>query len=65
MSFRHLELDVSAQKSKSKQRMNPAVRDKELPKQLKTVYWCQSPCKVFLCIGSLEENYFDEYHSKV
>ena len=31
--------------------MNPAAKDKDLPKRAKTVNWCKS-CEVFLCIAS-------------
>jgi len=44
--------------------VNPAAKDKDLPKRAKTVYWYKS-CKVFLCIASGNENCLELYRSKV
>src|SRR6218665_1879236 len=53
---------VCSEKYKQSKRANPAVKNKDLPKRAKTVYWCKS-CEVFLCITSGNEN--ELYHSKV
>src|SRR6218665_2488374 len=53
-----------SEKYKQSKRVNPAAKDKDLPKHAKTVYWCKS-CKVVLCIASDNENCFELYHSKV
>jgi len=55
---------VCSEKYKQSKRVNPAAKDKDLPRRAKTVYWCKS-CKVFLCIASGNENCFELYHSKV
>src|SRR6218665_2388506 len=53
-----------SEKYKQSKRVNPAAKDKDLPKRARTVYWCKS-CKVILCIASGNENCFELYHSKV
>src|SRR6218665_357850 len=56
---------VCSEKYKQQSKIvNPAAKDKDLPKRAKTVYWCKS-CEVFLCIASGNENCFELYHSKV
>src|SRR6218665_1200508 len=55
---------VCSGKYKQSKRMNPAAKDKDLPKRAKTVYRRKS-CEVFLCIVSGNENCFELYHSKV
>jgi len=55
---------VCLEKYKQSKRVNPAAKDKDLPKRAKTVYWHKS-CEVFLCITSGNENCFELNHSKV
>src|SRR6218665_2885619 len=55
---------VCSEKYKQSKRVNPAAKDRDLPKRAKTVYWGKS-CEVFLCIASDNENCFELYHSKV
>ncbi len=43
---------------------NPQTAAKDLPKRKKTQYWCPT-CKVFLCIGTGDDNCFARYHSRV
>src|SRR6218665_1378197 len=50
-----------SEKYKQSKRVNPAAKDKDLPKRARTVYWCKS-CKVILCIASGNENCFELYH---
>src|SRR6218665_1730277 len=47
---------VCSEKYKQSKRVNPAAKDKDLPKRVKTTYWGKS-CKVFLCIATGYENF--------
>ena len=43
---------------------NPSLREKDLSKRSKTVYWCNYCC-VFLCIGVPRSNCWHDWHTKV
>src|SRR6218665_2857144 len=61
-SNRYVEFSEKYKQSKG---LNPAAKDKDLPKHARTVYWCKS-CKVFLCIASGNEtvsNYITQKYS--
>lgn len=43
---------------------NPGLKDKDLPKRCKTVYWCTF-CRKYLCIGKPGSNCWADWHTKV
>ena len=55
---------VCSEKYKRAKLANPSLREKDLPKRSKTVYWCNYCC-VFLCIGVPRSNCWHDWHTKV
>jgi len=54
---------VCSEKYNRAKRQDPKAREADLPKRSKTVYRCCT-CKVYLCVGTGDDNCFAAYHSR-